>query len=53
MKHGYMKKIIASLLLAGYFIKIIHSTGYHPMIEKRDEFNHLLDETITDIAKGH
>jgi len=38
---------------AGYFIKTIHGTGHYPMIEKPDEFNRLLDETIADISKGH
>jgi len=38
---------------AGYFIKTIHGTGHYPMIEKPDEFNRLLDETIMDIGKGH
>jgi sigma-B regulation protein RsbQ len=37
---------------AGYFIKTIHGTGHYPMIEKPDEFNKLLDETIADISKG-
>lgn len=32
--------------------KIIKGTGHYPMIEKPDEFNRLLLETINDIAAG-
>jgi len=43
---------LAKYCKAGYFIKTIHGTGHYPMIEKPDEFNRLLHETIMDIAKG-
>lgn len=37
---------------AGIGIKTIHGTGHYPMIEKPEEFNKLLTETLDEIAKG-
>lgn len=37
---------------SGYEIKTIHGTGHYPMIEKPEEFNQLLSETLDEISKG-
>jgi len=43
---------LAKYSKAGYSIKTIHGTGHYPMIEKPDEFNKLLNETLNEIAAG-
>jgi pimeloyl-ACP methyl ester carboxylesterase len=43
---------LAKYSKAGFGIKTIHGTGHHPMIEKPDEFNKLLTETLNEIAAG-
>ncbi|MEP6847021.1 MAG: alpha/beta hydrolase [Panacibacter sp.] len=37
---------------AGFGVKTLHGTGHYPMIEKPDEFNQLLTETLNEIAIG-
>lgn len=36
---------------SGYFIRTVHGTGHYPMIEKPQEFNTLLGETLDDMQK--
>ncbi|QEC65944.1 alpha/beta hydrolase [Panacibacter ginsenosidivorans] len=43
---------IAKYSSAGIGIKTIHGTGHYPMIEKPEDFNKLLSETLDEIAKG-
>jgi pimeloyl-ACP methyl ester carboxylesterase len=43
---------LAKYSTAGIGIKTIHGTGHYPMIEKPEEFNKLLMETLDEIAKG-
>ena len=43
---------LAKYSKAGFGIKTIHGTGHYPMIEKPDEFNKLLTETLNEIAAG-
>jgi len=43
---------LAKYSKAGYGIKTIHGTGHYPMIEKPEEFNKLLGETLNEIAAG-
>lgn len=43
---------LAKYSKSGYGIKTIHGTGHYPMIEKPEEFNKLLGETLNEIAAG-
>lgn len=43
---------LAKYSKAGYGVKTIHGTGHYPMIEKPEEFNRLLNETLNEIAAG-
>lgn len=43
---------LAKYSKAGYGIKTIQGTGHYPMIEKPEEFNKLLNETLNEIAAG-
>lgn len=43
---------LAKYCKAGFSIKTIHGTGHYPMIEKPQEFDRLLKETLDEIAMG-
>ncbi|CAN5472031.1 alpha/beta hydrolase [soil metagenome] len=43
---------LAKYSKAGFGIKTMHGVGHYPMIEKPEEFNKLLLETLDEIAKG-
>ncbi|HEY6975306.1 MAG TPA: alpha/beta hydrolase [Chitinophagaceae bacterium] len=46
------EEAIKKYLTTPYSVKTIHGTGHYPMIEKPDEFNELLKETLDEISKG-
>jgi pimeloyl-ACP methyl ester carboxylesterase len=43
---------LAKYSKAGFSVKTIHGTGHYPMIERPEEFNKLLGETLNEIAQG-
>jgi len=43
---------LAKYSKAGFGIKTMHGIGHYPMIERPDEFNKLLAETLNEIAAG-
>jgi len=46
------KTVMEKYCKAGFKEKIIRGTGHYPMVEKPEEFNQLLTETINEIARG-
>ena len=46
------KPVVEKYCRAGLKEKIIRGTGHYPMVEKPEEFNQLLAETLNEIAAG-
>jgi len=46
------KPVMEKYCKGGFKEKVIRGTGHYPMIEKPEEFNQLLTETVNEIAAG-